>query len=808
MGINELQSIDAEIALLESLDEITQEIQQFNDALSTYTGANIVDFLTDDTSGKYMLGHLKDALFKFSSTAEKYYKPLADASGKLSTISSLFTTINETIKLATTNDTASAADQLRSLNTILSGMTTVAKVLTRVGSVNPAIGAFFILYGEAIESAAIVIDLIEKRVAEQKEAMRIAKGETPQVELDAIARANAAILEDEKWQAMTAELDQMISGLIMRRHAIIAARHAENLSDAYKLVAEDYRDVLKKILDITMPFGGWSDKNTLNHETFISIIEWSDTMLSLIVSENDIIIKLRDAGNTAAANAALEKVKNMTIARDAVLKLLRPLLNSVSDYLQEEEFPVADQEPISSSSMSANQAKRIKTGVVIGGILIAMYGIGSLTGLIGPEASQVAVPQEPALSVNSPTLFPASTASPTQLPTPIASLTDLRSQLGQLTNSLVGETLLNELAPGLFGQFAGYQFGSGNMVSHSDGLQTKAATNATDIISIVNFNLALDQYAIDRLFTNTDYPCGPGEYGYTVCGQAPFPAGAAIVIGVIYDDDIAIQDPQNIYQYGFVFDSDGDETNNYAASERFPNDFFDGTDLFYVLAYTPANGWELTSTDVRGERKQIATGARAIINGNTIIMVIPAGEISLERPLFRLTAFRHTGDYGINPPHDWDADVVPPVDEPLLLFGEILINIAVEGSPREPARLLNLDRIHDFYASYNDAFARQDTDLLFSLLHPAVFELYGEDACRSYLEIVIVNTISVEALSVNAFGPWTYDQDNADIQIENTYTIEIRVTLPDFSTQTQATHLAVLEDGTITWFTDCGDPLQ
>jgi hypothetical protein len=31
-------------------------------------------------------------------------------------------------------------------------------------------------------------------------------------------------------------------------------------------------------------------------------------------------------------------------------------------------------------------------------------------------------------------------------------------------------------------------------------------------------------------------------------------------------------------------------------------------------------------------------------------------------PRYRVTAFRHTGDYGMNPPHDWNGDVEPMVD--------------------------------------------------------------------------------------------------------------------------------------------------
>jgi len=36
-----------------------------------------------------------------------------------------------------------------------------------------------------------------------------------------------------------------------------------------------------------------------------------------------------------------------------------------------------------------------------------------------------------------------------------------------------------------------------------------------------------------------------------------------------------------------------------------------------------------------------------------IALLVPKSELSIDNPAYRLTAFRHKGDYGMNPPYDW-----------------------------------------------------------------------------------------------------------------------------------------------------------
>lgn len=134
-------------------------------------------------------------------------------------------------------------------------------------------------------------------------------------------------------------------------------------------------------------------------------------------------------------------------------------------------------------------------------------------------------------------------------------------------------------------------------------------------------------------------------------------------------------------------------------------------------------------------------------------------------------------------------------------------SMAIQVGASEPPPVAALDRIQAFYDNYNQAFSDQDSSHLFSALHPAVFDLYGEEACRAYLDGSVANPIRVEVLAVTEFGSWSYDRDDRSIPIDNAYAVEVEVTLPDSTTQRQTAHVALRPDASIGWFTDCGEPL-
>jgi len=165
----------------------------------------------------------------------------------------------------------------------------------------------------------------------------------------------------------------------------------------------------------------------------------------------------------------------------------------------------------------------------------------------------------------------------------------------------------------------------------------------------------------------TPFPCGPITGGYVVCpvDQGPDVSGPHFVLSMGLDADVPVADPTNSYQYGFVFDADGNPNNNYVPAAQFPEDFFQGTDRWYFVTYAPGVGWQLfaVSATTPGNPVRIFTDAKIVILGNAIILLVPQSEFPIAAPPFRATAFRHTGDFGEN--GNFDVSYHPSLGDPL-----------------------------------------------------------------------------------------------------------------------------------------------
>lgn len=198
------------------------------------------------------------------------------------------------------------------------------------------------------------------------------------------------------------------------------------------------------------------------------------------------------------------------------------------------------------------------------------------------------------------------------------------------------------------------------------------AHDHTTILAWAIYLYTLSQLQVDALFNNSVFECGEGPDGYTLCSDmrnSAVPPGDFVVLASVVEEDIPLADPTNHYQYGFVFDADGVTTNNYQPAAAYPNDFFKDTDRWYQANYQPTTGWSLTAnTAINGVVTEVPTDARVIIRGNVILLIAPATEFGVSMPSFRVTSFRHTGDYGIPEPHDYDGSVWPAVADGLQIF--------------------------------------------------------------------------------------------------------------------------------------------
>lgn len=165
------------------------------------------------------------------------------------------------------------------------------------------------------------------------------------------------------------------------------------------------------------------------------------------------------------------------------------------------------------------------------------------------------------------------------------------------------------------------------------------------------------------------FPLGQGPEGFTVAAtpSASLAEGDHCLFWLTVAEPIPLADPTQLLQYAFVVDSDANPANNWVPAPAFPNDFFKDTDRWYELNYAPASGWQLRCRVIGAGNSltTVASGARAILSGDTLLLVVPRSEFVLANPPFRATTFAHLGDFGQNPPFTWSGDPTPTVAEGL-----------------------------------------------------------------------------------------------------------------------------------------------
>ncbi len=163
--------------------------------------------------------------------------------------------------------------------------------------------------------------------------------------------------------------------------------------------------------------------------------------------------------------------------------------------------------------------------------------------------------------------------------------------------------------------------------------------------------------------------CGMTDLGLVVCAEpsSPIPETAEyLVVSNVTRGSIPLNDPENYYQFGFVFDADRNEINNFDPHPNFPFDLYQNTDRWYSLEYSPISGWQLIVSRARGSISRVNSAARVVIRDNVLTLAVPLSEFEVENPLYRLTSYRHKGDFGLNPPFNWSGDLEPAVGQPLL----------------------------------------------------------------------------------------------------------------------------------------------
>jgi hypothetical protein len=195
-----------------------------------------------------------------------------------------------------------------------------------------------------------------------------------------------------------------------------------------------------------------------------------------------------------------------------------------------------------------------------------------------------------------------------------------------------------------------------------------------DYLDLLEFEGLITEAELDQVeewFNDTLFPCGEIANGrLTVCGvtAGDFPAGDMLIFTGSFDGTIPLDDPDHYLVFAVVLDGDGDPANNYQFMPPYDWDYYQGTDQWYELGWNPQMGeWMLTLRLVRGSMPaELHTDARAVIAGDTIVFFIPAGEVDVEMPAFRITSFGHDGTYAPNA-SGGDVSGVNPTEPPIPL---------------------------------------------------------------------------------------------------------------------------------------------
>ncbi len=207
----------------------------------------------------------------------------------------------------------------------------------------------------------------------------------------------------------------------------------------------------------------------------------------------------------------------------------------------------------------------------------------------------------------------------------------------------------------------------GEDTQHSDGVQEMPAVGAWDLR--IKGLVTVELPDLDEDVWPAEYPCGGGPDGATtlcptVSGAQP--AGEWVIFMAGYDDTIPLVGI-DYSTWAVVCDSDDSLSDNWEAWPAYPADFWQDTDLWFAIDQAPGDAPVLSVKDASsGSAQNVASGARAVISGSSMMLAVPRVEFAAEEVIdCRFTSFRHTGDWGIES-GDWNGDVTPTVAEGLL----------------------------------------------------------------------------------------------------------------------------------------------
>lgn len=117
----------------------------------------------------------------------------------------------------------------------------------------------------------------------------------------------------------------------------------------------------------------------------------------------------------------------------------------------------------------------------------------------------------------------------------------------------------------------------------------------------------------------------------------------------------------------------------------------------------------------------------------------------------------------------------------------------------------DFDEVYQFYSWLNGAQHFLDAEGMLDMLHPAVIERYGHDTCLTHISATINPDILIKPHTVVGEANWIWSSDNRSTTIEEAFAVDV-ISLIGSTQNPEKHHLGRRPDGTLGWFTDCGDP--
>ena len=71
-----------------------------------------------------------------------------------------------------------------------------------------------------------------------------------------------------------------------------------------------------------------------------------------------------------------------------------------------------------------------------------------------------------------------------------------------------------------------------------------------------------------------------------------------------------------------------------------------------------------------GNFQSVVSDARISFDGDAVILMVSGSEFDVPDPHNRISLYRHTGDWGQQPPYDWSGSVFPEQHQPLVDPGQ------------------------------------------------------------------------------------------------------------------------------------------